>query len=625
LFTPISSTEADIRDHLAQNLDLIEPGLTLIEKERLLPNDKGARGFIDIFARSGSGQLVIIEIKRSDATARQAIHELTKYVALLKQNTLVKNTEVRLVVASTHWHELLVPFSEFACSALYACEGRQITLGANGLPLTTEPVALVPTELARRLSNRHFIWGFDDEVAASAAVPLIVAHMNESGVTDFVLLLLKIRGAEHPDQRFLYFAQQEQSLDAYLGLIRRRFPSEDVEEFEASIAGLTEQEDKVSEAADKVWSDVSFDDALYTRIGATHAQIAHPDKARYWFTDGNVVSREILRFGRFDDEHLSDETIVAELIGEGGESPHHASIRAMVGSKAEIDALLAGSDNLFFHNSVWRAAVRDLIAYAERNGAFSANLRAFSNDDILRAIAGLRIGYPGFLPMFALTIAFDGREEAYFGIVQWDAKTRPDFNRVISDHFEGDRFNYFTAVHLHMGRGMNADLMADLGLSYGLARVGPDGGVNVRVHGASVSDTRRQTGQPIGAFVKANPAFADALVEMFLEHEQAFGQLVADFMLQDAEARVEQMKLGPNRQEYWSGDIDQCDVCHRNMSRARFMVDGAVSKGGPWGCMCALCFEQVDGEIGWGRGQLYERTNKGWLLVGGGRPDDDDA
>jgi len=624
LSKPRSRTEAEISDHLARHLDLIEPGLTLVAKEQRLLNDKGAKGFIDIFARSASGQSVIIEIKRSDAAARQAIHELNKYVALLKQNSLVKDAEVRLIVASTDWHELLVPFFEFVRATPYACEGRRIVVGDDGLPVATERVTLAPTELARRISTRHFIWAFDDEAAARVAVPILAAHMNEAGVADFVVLLLASRDAEYPSRCFLYFAQQEQSLEAYLDLIRRRFPAEEVEEFEESIADLTELEDKVDEAANQVWLDVSDDDALFSRIGATGAQIAHPDKARSWLADDKIVSREVFRFGRFHNDHLSDEVIVAELVGDGGESPHHVSIKATVSSKAEIDALIKAADNLFFHNSIWRAAVRDLAVYAERNSAISVNLRGFSNDDILRTVAGLNIGYPAFLPLFAFTITFDGQEEAYFGVVQWDGQTRPDFEHVIREHFEGDKFGYFIAAHFGENRGMNADIMADLGFRYSLVRAGPGGGVSVRVHGASVSDARRETGQPIDAFVEANPTFADKLVEMFLEHEQAFGTLFSELMLRDAEVRLEQLMSPPNREAYWSGEIDQCDVCHRDLGPARFMIDSAVRKGGPWGCMCALCFKEAGGEIGWGYGQLYQRADKGWLLVGGARPGDDD-
>ena len=50
------------------------------------------------------------------------------------------------------------------------------------------------------------------------------------------------------------------------------------------------------------------------------------------------------------------------------------------------------------------------------------------------------------------------------------------------------------------------------------------------------------------------------------------------------------------------------------------MIDSAVVANGPWGCMCATCFGKAGGRIGWGSGQLYERDNEGWRLVGGERP-----
>jgi len=89
-------TEDEIRDYLAKNLDCIEGGMVLINKEEYLPNDKGASGFIDIFAKAKDGKLVIVEIKKSNAAARQAVQELSKYAALLKANRLIKETEYRL-------------------------------------------------------------------------------------------------------------------------------------------------------------------------------------------------------------------------------------------------------------------------------------------------------------------------------------------------------------------------------------------------------------------------------------------------------------------------------------------------------------------------------------------------
>ncbi len=77
-------TEAALRDELATKLFLIEPGLTLIEKEHPLPNRIGAKGFIDILARDRFGNRVIMELKRSNQTARQSLHKIMKYVPLLE-------------------------------------------------------------------------------------------------------------------------------------------------------------------------------------------------------------------------------------------------------------------------------------------------------------------------------------------------------------------------------------------------------------------------------------------------------------------------------------------------------------------------------------------------------------
>jgi RecB family endonuclease NucS len=54
-------TEAEIRDYLAEHLDVIEPGLQLYEKELYIPSEIGTRSFIDLVARNPKGELVLIE------------------------------------------------------------------------------------------------------------------------------------------------------------------------------------------------------------------------------------------------------------------------------------------------------------------------------------------------------------------------------------------------------------------------------------------------------------------------------------------------------------------------------------------------------------------------------------
>src|ERR1700741_2143214 len=106
-----SFRESDIRDSLAQQLGAIEPGLKLVDKEVELPNAIGARGFIDLLARDRFGNLVVIEVKRADQTARQGLHEVLKYAELLHREHGRPKHQIRLVIASTTWHELTIPFS----------------------------------------------------------------------------------------------------------------------------------------------------------------------------------------------------------------------------------------------------------------------------------------------------------------------------------------------------------------------------------------------------------------------------------------------------------------------------------------------------------------------------------
>ena len=75
--------EKTLRDYLAEHLDLLEYGMSLVMLNRPLANSHGTRGYIDILARDRRGMLVVVEVKRSNSTAREALHEVHKYVELL--------------------------------------------------------------------------------------------------------------------------------------------------------------------------------------------------------------------------------------------------------------------------------------------------------------------------------------------------------------------------------------------------------------------------------------------------------------------------------------------------------------------------------------------------------------
>ena len=68
-------SENVIRDRFSARLDILEAGLTLVDVNHKLPNAVGAKGFIDILRADRLGAFVVIELKRSDQSSREAPFE----------------------------------------------------------------------------------------------------------------------------------------------------------------------------------------------------------------------------------------------------------------------------------------------------------------------------------------------------------------------------------------------------------------------------------------------------------------------------------------------------------------------------------------------------------------------
>lgn len=184
-------SEAAIQAHLARNLNLIEPGLKLVEKEFELPNELGAKGFVDLLARDRFGHVVVIEIKKSDAAARTALTELHKYVALLRNNHGLASDKIRCLVLSTAWHELLVPFSEYARSVDYHVEGREIILNKKFIPTALRPVELAPESMVSRICPRHMVYFFHDRGSCDSALSTIDREFERLSVQNYLAFLLQ--------------------------------------------------------------------------------------------------------------------------------------------------------------------------------------------------------------------------------------------------------------------------------------------------------------------------------------------------------------------------------------------------------------------------------------------------
>ncbi|AIZ45186.1 nuclease [Deinococcus radiopugnans] len=76
----LSGSEKQMQDALARHPELIEPGLTVLNRELLTDS-----GGIDLYARDAQGRFVVVELKRGRAT-QDAVSQLARYVATVQRS-----------------------------------------------------------------------------------------------------------------------------------------------------------------------------------------------------------------------------------------------------------------------------------------------------------------------------------------------------------------------------------------------------------------------------------------------------------------------------------------------------------------------------------------------------------
>lgn len=106
--------ESDLRDFLARNLSVIEPGLKLYQDEEITGVEFPVGGrFVDILATDAQGRFVVIELKVSRGYDR-VVGQLLRYMAWIEKNQAEPGQEVRGIIAAREISEDLL----LACSSL---------------------------------------------------------------------------------------------------------------------------------------------------------------------------------------------------------------------------------------------------------------------------------------------------------------------------------------------------------------------------------------------------------------------------------------------------------------------------------------------------------------------------
>ena len=441
----MNRVEERIRRNLAANLSLLGDGLRLVQEEYKLPNPYGSKGFIDILAVDDNDRYVIIEVKRSNQAARQALHEMFKYPILLQHELGVKPSEIRIIIVSTEWAELRVPFVDFADTSKYDVMGIQLEIDNEANPVRIELVSPVDRPTFRELSRNHLSLLYSRQTDVMKNVEKIKGILEDYGLRDFVLLLLSTQ-KDIPYRFAIYIAHQRCSEDTYIRLLQQRFSKSherhEVEKYFDEIEAfkmVSTTEEYITHLEEALLSSLGYE------VDYDDLEIGGPEKLAYSLSNGWQIV-EIYRYGRYaKDRRLKDESIlIEELLGLSGINFEYYMTQCHSTSRAKMREIKGELERFLEYPPIWREHIMSAIEKHKRT-PFRLNLFVYNPGNVLEYLwATYKYQTPSSLPHYQLIIDVEELSTTYIyiGFIKWNG-TKPRFSDVMRKVYRHDFFQYF--------------------------------------------------------------------------------------------------------------------------------------------------------------------------------------
>jgi hypothetical protein len=505
-------SEAEIRRYLAANPSALEPGLVLVKEEFPLQNPDGARGYVDLLCRDPFGHFVIVELKRSDSAARQAVHEMFKYASLLRGQYNVAPAQVRCIFASTDWHELRVPFSEYARTAGYPTRGYQLHVhdGPAGLRITATRVEPLRENSVVRFCPDHSIFLYRARESRDRAIPALKRALERGGIEGACIIQMQYTGE---NTRVIYPFASYLAIQEFSPAERlRRSRDLDPEELE-------ENEWYVEERA---IGSLGFDAWDTLESGS-------PEKLSHQMNGWEVG--EIHRVGPHLQSCLllPDEDLVSQVRGREGRNAYSLAMLASPQFEPSWNHLVEEAGYTLQGNMAWSEVILGELERVRREqpGA-TVSVNLFNPSDALMALVMFALkGQTGALPAFEVVVG-DGsglNTTVLWGTLSWDGRKRPKpLEPLLARIFGGSASNYF--MYRTLGALWEYDdiLVSMLGLHYAVHKVrkldGEPPACSVfRYDGERFAETPEECG-----FDSSLLRYLEANGELLLEARSFFGE-----------------------------------------------------------------------------------------------------
>lgn len=481
--------ESQIRDTLAQNLHLLNPSFKLLDKEAYLPSVKGTRSFIDIFAHDENGKYVVIELKKSNATARQALHELFKYLEAIKENLAIKNDDIELIIVSTEWDELLVPFSSFKSNVKLYTKGFQLFIDGNNISVKEINTNSISEE--RILSSIQMARYYYSQESLQIGIKEHFNYFTHRGVNSFALLILKapnnykelvlnsINGfqeeifkniskedfeAKIDYQYMIYSVNQLLSLEKYEEICLKYFNSTDNEEIVRDILENDKATlyDKMEQLNDLILEQEPFPISDFSEIGT-------PAKYNKFIEDEKWELIEIKRFGPLNEnKFLDDHKIEEEVIASGTTGERYTTnidfknIASISRAKREIKNCL--SDNI-----VWRNHIIEIIDLLENEKQKIKSVRCsiYNPMNIVYSIYLICTDPSGilYIPSYQIEVKLEDEDRMYIGYIDGNLIEK-NINEILSKFWNSNPTEFLLTLTWGGYYDNNLELCDFIGLNY---------------------------------------------------------------------------------------------------------------------------------------------------------------
>lgn len=463
--------ESTIRDYLASNIAFISPDLRVIKTEfHLTPPHGTARGYIDILCIDSQSNRVIIEIKRSEQTARQTFTEVFKYTGLLKQNLRVRDGEIRIIIISTVWKGLIIPFSEFCNASRYIVEGFKIDLNEDNIPVNKKIMIPVENVMRRNISATHLIYLYRNKEKREKAIPLIKNQMKDIGLVDFILVKQsnEIMKKHIRNHYAIYVAFQRYQEEYYRELLEQ---TNQLDEYEGN--KYSEDEDKeifLRDIEQLILCNLNFN--FYDEF-----ELGNPEKFLTETKDNGWKIDQIIKEGFLNnDPGLSDEMIQKELQGLTGESITHYYNYASSKSKARVDEIHKSSLKYLKSLPIWKNHLDCAFQQAkQKNGKYDITIAIYTPSEsilytLFKIYNCIELGSNSplhFLPIYIFQVCYpeENKTITYQGQIKWN-HSNISYNDFVNKVFKGNDIWFVTEDYYNRIPWLRPKVKEYLGFEY---------------------------------------------------------------------------------------------------------------------------------------------------------------